>query len=148
MDERPTAGLEQLRTLLGRNDELGFGIGSLLGMEVDALEPGLAVLGLRPRPEFANPLGVVHGGVLSTLLDSAMGCSVHTSLTGGASYTTVELKVNFIRPVALEGGRLRCEGRTVHVGRTIATAEGRITDAAGKLIAHGTTTCMIFQPRR
>lgn len=83
---------------------------------------------------------------MSTLLDSAMACAVHTSLPAGASYTSLELKVNFVRPVPLEGGRLVCEGTTVHMGRRVATAEGRVTNADGKLVAHGTTTCMVFPP--
>jgi uncharacterized protein (TIGR00369 family) len=139
-----TAGLEQLRELLATGAEKGQGIGALLGMTVESLEPGRVVCALTPRPDFSNPLGTVHGGVMSTLLDSAMACAVHTSLPEGASYTTLELKVNFVRAVPLEGGRLVCEGTTVHVGRKVATAEGRITDANGRLVAHGTTTCMVF----
>ncbi|XVQ13796.1 PaaI family thioesterase [Spirillospora sp. CA-255316] len=139
-----TAGLEQLRAALERAAAAGTGIGTLLGMEAEKLEPGLVVFAMEPRADFANPLGTVHGGVLSTLLDSAMSCAVHTSLPEGAGYTTLELKVNFVRPVPVEGGRLTCEGRTVHMGRRVATCEGRITDAAGRLMAHGTATCMIL----
>ncbi|MEO3823603.1 PaaI family thioesterase [Actinomadura sp. B10D3] len=141
-----TAGLEQLKELLGRNGEASYGIGALLGMTAETLEPGRVVFALAPRAEFSNPLGTVHGGIMSTLLDSAMACAVHTSLPAGASYTSLELKVNFVRPVPLEGGRLVCEGTTVHMGRRVATAEGRITNADGKLVAHGTTTCMVFPP--
>jgi uncharacterized protein (TIGR00369 family) len=141
-----TPGLEQLRALIDKGAEEGYGIGALLGMAAEELEPGRVVFSLAPRTDFANPLGTVHGGVLSTLLDSAMSCAVHTSLPEGAGYTTLELKVNFVRGVPLEGGRLTCEGTKVHVGRKVATAEGRILDERGKLVAHGTTTCMIFPP--
>ncbi|MFA1548035.1 PaaI family thioesterase [Actinomadura chokoriensis] len=141
-----TAGLEQLKELLAMGVEQGYGVGALLGITVESLEPGRVVCALTPRTDFGNPLGTVHGGIISTLLDSAMGCAVHTSLPEGASYTTLELKVNFVRAVPLEGGRLVCEGTTVHVGRKVATAEGRVTGADGKLVAHATTTCMVFQP--
>lgn len=139
-----TAGLEQLRELINLGAEQGFGIGSLLGMTAETLEPGRVVFGLTPRSDFSNPLGTVHGGIMSTLLDSAMGCAVHTSLPEGAGYTTLELKVNFVRPVPLDGERLLCEGNVVHLGRKVATTEGRITNAQGKLVAHGTSTCMVF----
>ncbi|MFI0484545.1 PaaI family thioesterase [Actinomadura sp. 9N215] len=141
-----TTGLDQLKELLDRGMEKGYGIGALLGMTAEALEPGRVVFALTPRSDFSNPLGTVHGGIMSTLLDSAMGCAVHTSLPDGAGYTTLELSVNFVRPVPLEGGRLVCEGTTVHVGRKLATAEGRIRNENGKLVAHGTTTCMVFPP--
>ncbi|WP_433325046.1 PaaI family thioesterase [Spirillospora sp. CA-294931] len=145
-ETRTTAGLEQLKELLALGVEQGVGVGSLLGMTIESLEPGRVVFGLTPRPEFSNPLGTVHGGILSTLLDSAMGCAVHTSLPEGAGYTTLELKVNFIRPVPVEGGRLTCEGTVIHGGRKVATTEGRVTDAEGRLVAHGTSTCMVFPP--
>ncbi|MER7548225.1 PaaI family thioesterase [Actinomadura sp.] len=141
-----TAGLEQLKELLDKGAEKGHGIGTLLGITAESLEPGRVVFALTPRPDFSNPLGTVHGGIMSTLLDSAMACAVHTSLAEGAGYTTLELKVNFVRAVPLDGGRLVCEGTTVHVGRKVATAEGRITDADGRLVAHGTTTCLLFPP--
>jgi uncharacterized protein (TIGR00369 family) len=116
-------------------------------MSVESLEPGRAVFTLKTRPEFGNPLGTLHGGIFSTLLDSAMGCAVHTSLPEGASYTTLELSVNFVRAVRLDGVGLRCEGTTIHVGGRLATTEGRITDDDGRLVAHGTSTCMVFRPR-
>ena len=91
-----------------------------------------------------NPLGAVHGGVVATILDSAMSCAVHTQLPAGTGYTTVEMKVNFVRPISKETGPLRCIGTVVHGGRRIATAEGKLVGANGKLYAHGTTTCYIF----
>jgi len=87
----------------------------------------------------------VHGGVAATLLDSAMGCAVHSTLAAGAAYTTLEIKVNYLRPMTIETGPVRCEAKVIHVGGRTATAEGRIEDARGKLYAHGTTTCIIFR---
>ncbi len=93
-----------------------------------------------------NPIGVVHGGFAMTMLDSAMGCAVHTTLGVGEAYTTLEAKVNFVRPITLETGPVRCEGTVIHRGGKIATAEGRlIAERTGKLLAHGTTTCMVFK---
>ena len=91
-----------------------------------------------------NPLGTVHGGVIATLLDSAMSCAVHTLLPAGSGYTTVEMKVNFVRPILADTGPLRCVGTVIHSGRRIATAEGKLVDTDGKLYAHGTTSCLIF----
>ncbi len=138
-----TAGLDQLKALF---DQGGAGIGVLLGMTVEHMEPGRVVFGLETRPEFGNPLGTLHGGIYSTLLDSAMGCAVHTSMPEGAAYTTLELKVNFVRAVKLDGVKLRCEGSTIHVGSRVATTEGRVTDDQDRLVAHGTSTCMVFRP--
>ncbi len=93
-----------------------------------------------------NPIGVVHGGFAMTILDSAMGCAVHTTMAVGEAYTSLEVKVNFVRPITLETGPVRCEGTVVHRGGTIATAEGRlIAERTGKLLAHGTTTCLVFK---
>jgi uncharacterized protein (TIGR00369 family) len=92
-----------------------------------------------------NPIGVVHGGVAATLLDSAMGCAVHSTLPAGARYTTLEIKVNYIRPMSAETGEVRCEANIIHVGARTATAEGKIVDQQGKLYAHATTTCIIFR---
>jgi len=137
-------GLEQLKTLL---EQRTTGIASLLDMSLETLEPGRVVFTLETRPDFGNPLGTLHGGICSTLLDSAMGCSVHTALPeGSAGYTTLELKVNFVRPVRLDGVKLRCEGTTIHLGGRVATTEGRVTDDQGRLVAHGTSTCMVFGP--
>lgn len=138
-----TTGLDQLKAVL---EQQKTNLGTLLDMSVETLEPGRVAFGLRTREDFGNPLGTLHGGICSTLLDSAMSCAVHTSLPEGAGYTTLELKVNFVRPVRLDGVRLHCEGTTIHVGSRIATAEGRVTDDEGRLVAHGTSTCMVFRP--
>jgi uncharacterized protein (TIGR00369 family) len=108
-------------------------------------EPGRARFEMEPGLQHYNPIGSVHGGVALTLLDSAMGCAVHTVLERGVRYTTLEVKTNFVRPIAAETGVISCEGTVVHVGSRVATAEGRLTDAAGKLLAHGTTTCLIIR---
>ena len=97
-----------------------------------------------PSPRFYNPLGTVHGGWISTLLDSAMGCAVHSVLKAGQAYTTVDMTVSFVRPVFEKTGKLRCEGKIIHAGSRIATAEGRVWDQAGTLIAHGSETCMVM----
>jgi uncharacterized protein (TIGR00369 family) len=89
-------------------------------------------------------LGTVHGGWISMVLDSAMGCAVHSLLKPGQAYTTVEMKVNFVRPLVESSGKVRCEGEIVHLGGRLATSQGRLTDMSGKLIAHGSETCMIL----
>ncbi|MBA5779277.1 PaaI family thioesterase [Stappia sp. F7233] len=91
-----------------------------------------------------NPLGMVHGGWSATILDSALGCAVHTTLAAGEGYTTLEFKVNIVRPVFETSGTLICEGKVTHRGKRIATSEATLKDAAGKLLAHGVETCMIF----
>ena len=105
---------------------------------------GMAVFQGKPLIRHYNPLGTVHGGWFCTLLDSAMGCAVHTTLPAGKGYTTLEVKVNMLRPLTEDVPRVRAEGKTIHVGRQVATAEGRIVDAEGKIYGHATSTCMIF----
>ena len=95
---------------------------------------------------YCNAIGSVHGGVALTLLDSAMGCAIHTLLEAGVGYTTLELKTNFVRPMSAGMGTVRCEGTVIHAGSRVATAEGRVTSQDGKLLAHGTTTCLILRP--
>ena len=97
-------------------------------------------------PEFKhyNPIGMVHGGVAATLLDSCMSCAVQTHAPAGTGYTTLEIKINFVRALTDKTGPIRAEGRSLHVGRRSGTAEGKILDANGTLYAHGTTTCMMF----
>ncbi|WP_378733837.1 PaaI family thioesterase [Nocardia brasiliensis] len=147
IDLAQLSGLELLRTAMTMPNRPPF-IGDLLGMEVDELEHGKVVFGLRTRPEFANPLGTTHGGICATLLDSVMGCAVHSTLEAGVGYTTLELKINYIRAVPTDGQRLTATGTTIHVGHTTATAEGRVVDEQGRLVAHATTTCVIFRGNR
>jgi uncharacterized protein (TIGR00369 family) len=108
-------------------------------------EPGLVVMHSIPGFRHYNPIGSVHGGYAATLLDSAMGLAVHTMLPPGSGYTTLEFKVSFIKGMTRDTGVVRTEGRTLNVGRRAATAEARITDAGGRLLAHATTTCLVFE---
>lgn len=114
---------------------------------LDNVAEGKAVFIGRPSEDFLNPLGTVHGGWAATLLDSALACAVHTTLGIGESYTTLEFKVNCVRPILPDTGDLTCTGTIVHRGRTTATSEASLVDAAGKLFAHGTETCLIFPAR-
>jgi uncharacterized protein (TIGR00369 family) len=105
---------------------------------------GRIVFAAIPSSRFYNPMGTVHGGWIATLLDSAMGCAVHSVMKAGQSYTTVDMTVSFVRPVLEKTGKLRCEGKVIHAGGRIATAEGRVWDAGGRLVAHGTETCVVL----
>lgn len=110
-------------------------------------EEGRVVFVGEPREFLYNPIGVVHGGYAMTLLDSAMGCAVQTVLAQGEGYTSLETSVNFVRPITTETGRVRCEASILHRGGRIATAEGKlIAEKTGKLLAHGTTTCLVMRP--
>jgi uncharacterized protein (TIGR00369 family) len=120
-------------------------IAELLGFEIVEAEHGRAVFALEPAEWMYNPIGVVHGGIAATILDSCMGCAVHTTLAPGVGYTTTDLQVRYIRSMSDVSGRVLAEGRVVHAGRRTATAEGRVfVEADGKLIAHGSTGCVIF----
>lgn len=138
------SGLEVLRYMTSLQDQPP-NISQLMGMEIDSLDEGRVQFSLAARPDMTNPIGSLHGGVCATLLDSVMGCAVHTALEAGVGYGTLELKVNYIRSVPTDGRRITGYGKTIHVGRRTATAEGEIRDEAGKLIAHGTTTCIIHR---
>jgi uncharacterized protein (TIGR00369 family) len=120
-------------------------IGALMNFNLTELSEGRAVFTVEPAEYHYNPIGVVHGGLAATLLDSAMGCAVHSTLPAGGGYTTLEIKVNYIRPMTAETGRVRCEAKVIHVGGRTASAEGRVVGESGKLYAHGTTTCIIFR---
>jgi uncharacterized protein (TIGR00369 family) len=141
------SGLEFLRAII--SGELPKApIQELLGFEIEEAEAGRVLFSIVPGEQHYNPIGSVHGGVAATLLDSAMGCAVQTTLPAGTGYTTLELKVNFVRGLTAQSGSVRCEGEVVHRGGTVATAEGRIWEQdTGKLVAHATTTCLIFAPR-
>ena len=141
---REMSGLEYLRAMM-RGELPGPPIAGLLGFGLVEVEVGRVVFECEPAEYHYNPIGSVHGGLACTLFDSAMGCAVHTGLPGGVGYTTVELKVNFLRPITAATGRLLCEGTSIHVGGRIATAEARLTDESGRLYRHATTTCMIFR---
>jgi uncharacterized protein (TIGR00369 family) len=137
------SGLEFLRAI-GEGRLPQPPMAELMGFEGLEADAGRVVFTAVPGEHHYNPIGVVHGGLALTLLDSAMGCAVHSTLPVGGAYTTLEVKVNFARPITADTGRILCEGTVVHGGRTIATAEGRvIAEETGKLLAHGTSTCLI-----
>jgi uncharacterized protein (TIGR00369 family) len=115
-----------------------------LGFDLAEVSPGFALFTMTPQFRHYNPIGTVHGGVAATLLDSCMSCAVQTTIEAGLGYTTLEIKVNMVRPITEKTGPVRAEGRSLHTGRRSATAEGKILDAAGTLLAHGTTTCIVF----
>ena len=117
-------------------------MGALLGLELLEVEEGHVVFGVTATAAHHNTIGIAHGGLIATLLDSALGCAVNTLSPPGKVFTTLELKVNYIRPVTDGVGPLRCEARALHVGNRVGTAEARVTDDRGKLYAHGTTTML------
>jgi uncharacterized protein (TIGR00369 family) len=140
---KPLSGLEFLQGMLeGRFPPPP--ICATLKFELVEVEHGRAVFEGVPEFAFYNPIGVVHGGYAATLLDSCMGCAVHAGLPAGQAYTTLEFKINFVRAMTDKTGRVRAEGRVIHPGNRAATAEGNLYDARGKLLAHATTTCLIF----
>ena len=115
-----------------------------LGFYLAEVRQGYACFEGLPEQRHYNPIGTVHGGFAAALLDSALGCAIFTTLEKGEAWTTLELKLNMVRPITEATGLLRAEGRVIHRGRMIATSDGTLKDSAGKLYAHATTTCMIF----
>ncbi|SDO10839.1 PaaI family thioesterase [Afipia sp. GAS231] len=121
-------------------------IAQTLGYDVTEAASGRVVVTAEPRDIHLNPAGTVHGGLAATLLDSCMGLAVQSTLAAGVSQTTLEFKISLVRPITPDTGEIRAEGVVLTSGRRVGTAEGRITDRNGRLLAHGTTTCLIFQP--
>ena len=119
-------------------------ISELLGFHLVEVERGRAVFEGLPEYRHYNPISTVHGGFAATLLDSALGCAIFSTLEKGDAWTTLELKLNYVRPMTKETGPVRAEGRIIHRGRTVATSAGELKDRDGKLYAHASTTCMIF----
>jgi uncharacterized protein (TIGR00369 family) len=120
-------------------------IGELLGMSLVEFDHGRAVFAVEPAEWMYNPIGSVHGGIAATLLDSCMGCAIHSTLPAGVGYATSDLQIRYSRGITVETGRIRAEGTVVHAGRRLATAEGRLTEqATGKLLAHATTACVLI----
>ncbi len=138
------SGLDFLRAI-GRGEIPAPPIAHLMGFSIDEIEEGRVVFTVEPAEYHYNPIGVVHGGLAATLLDSAMGCAVHTTLAPGVGYTTIDLHVTFVRPLTATTGTIRAEGRVVHAGSRVATAEGRVVDATGRVYAHATTRCLIMR---
>jgi len=120
----------------------------LLGIRLTEVDEGRVVFTATAEERFYNGTGVAHGGFAASLLDTALGCAINSTMPVGRRFTTLELKINLTRPLTKEVGPLRCEAKVVHVGGRTATSEGRIVDAKGKLYAHGTTTCIVVEPPR
>jgi uncharacterized protein (TIGR00369 family) len=142
---RTMSGLQYMRKIV--TGELPpSGMVQLLGLKLVEVSEGRAVLTVQPGENHYNGLGIAHGGLAAALLDSALGCAINAMMPAGKVFTTLEMKINYVRPITRERGELRCEANAIHVGGRVATAEGRITDEDGKLYAHGTATCMLFRP--
>ena len=137
------AGMDLLRRI--RDGDLPAPpIALLLGFDIAELEEGRVVMRMAPGEYLANAIGTLHGGALATLLDSVMGCAVHSMLPRGRGYTTLEIKVNYVRAATEAAGELIAEGHVVHAGRRSAVAEAKLVDARGRLIATASTTCLVF----
>ncbi|MGW7308451.1 PaaI family thioesterase [Streptomyces sp. NPDC054835] len=119
-------------------------LGALMGFRLDEVEHGRAVFGFEPGEEHYNPIGSVHGGVYATLLDSAAGCAVHSTLPQGMAYTSLDLSTRFLRPITKDTGKVRAIGTVLSQGRRTALAEAGLYDAQDRLLGHATSTCMIF----
>jgi uncharacterized protein (TIGR00369 family) len=137
-------GLEFVQGLANRSLPLNT-IAQTLGYDVVEAEQGRVVVAMVPTDAHLNPAGTVHGGLTATLLDSCMGLAIQTMLAKGVLSTTLEFKISLVRPITPDTGLIRAEGVVLNAGRRIGTAEGRVTDAKGRLLAHGTTTCLIFE---
>lgn len=137
------SGLEFMQRMLA-GEIAPPAIGDTLAFRLVSVERGQVVFAGQPGENACNPMGQIHGGYAATLLDSCMGCAVMTMTDVGVGYTTLELKVGYVRALSVDGGELRAIGRTLHVGRQVGFAEGEIRDPAGRLVAHGTTTCLLF----
>lgn len=137
------SGLELLRAMIA-GELAAPPVMHLIDMSRLEADEGRVVVEMAPQEFHYNPLGTVHGGVLSTLLDTAAACAVHTTLPAGQAYTSLDLNVKFLRAVTTGSGTLRCEGTVVQRGRRTALAEARLTDGTGRLVAHATSTCLIF----
>ena len=121
-------------------------IGKTLNFRLVEAEYGRTVFEGEPLADFYNPIGSIHGSYAAALLDSCMGCAVHTCMAAGQSYTTLEYKISLVRGMSVSTGRVLAEGKILQVGRRVASAEGRLVDAAGRLLAHGSTTCLVLTP--
>ncbi|HEY6038771.1 MAG TPA: PaaI family thioesterase [Kofleriaceae bacterium] len=143
---RTMSGLDYMRGVL-RGEFPGAPIAGTLGFTLSEVDTGRAVFTGAPDRFVYNPLGTVHGGYAATLLDSAMGCAVHSTLPPGKAYTTVDLSISLVRAITERTGTVRSEAKVIHAGSSIVTAEGRIVGADGVLYAHGTTTCLVLSPR-
>jgi uncharacterized protein (TIGR00369 family) len=138
------SGLEYMRQLMA-GELPPSGMAQLMNFRLVEVSEGRAVFTVKPDERHYNGLGIAHGGLAATLLDSALGCAINTMMPPGRIFTTLEMKINYVRPMRRETGEVRCEAAVLHAGARVATAEGRILDEGGKLYAHGTATCMLFR---
>jgi uncharacterized protein (TIGR00369 family) len=136
-------GLDLIRAMIG-GELPPPPVMALLDMSRMEAYEGRIVVEMEPREFHYNPLGTVHGGVLCTLLDTATGCAVHSTLPAGVGYTSLDLSVKFLRPVTVDSGTLRCVGTVLQRGRRTALAEGQLTDGSDRLVAHATSSCLLF----
>ena len=147
-----TISPERQKAMSGLEFVTGLATGALplntmaetLGYDIVEAESGRVAITLHPTGAHLNPWGTVHGGLTATLLDSCMGLAIQTMLEKGTGSTTLEFKISHVRAITLETGRIRAEGKVLNCGRRVGTAEGRVTDSNGRLLAHGTTTCLII----
>ena len=144
VEDKAPSGLDQIRALKDGSSNWR-GIAHLMNFKPIEVEDGFVVFEGNPGREVYNPIGSVHGGYAATLLDSAMGCAVHTKTKPGQGYTTLELKVAYHRALSDTSGPVRAEGRVITFGRRAAFAEGRLLDKNGRLCASATTTCLVFE---
>jgi uncharacterized protein (TIGR00369 family) len=142
--QKEMSGLEFVQGLANGTLPLNM-MAQTLGYDIAEAEAGRVVVTADPREVHLNPAGTVHGGLAATMLDSAMGLAIQSTLEKGIGSTTLEFKMSFLRPITPETGPIRAEGTVINRGRRVGTAEGRITDREGRLLVHGTTTCLIFE---
>jgi uncharacterized protein (TIGR00369 family) len=142
--KKEMSGLEFVQGLVDGTLPLNT-IAETLGYDVSEVARGRVVVTIKPNGTHLNPAGTVHGGLAATLLDSCMGLAIQSTLEKGVDQTTLEFKISLVRPITPETGLIKAEGVVLNCGRRVGTAEGRITDHRGRLLAHGTTTCLIFQ---
>lgn len=142
--QREMSGLEFVRGLAEGTLPLNM-MARTLGYDVAEAENGHVIVTAEPKDVHLNPAGTVHGGLAATMLDSCMGLAIQSTLDKGGGSTTIEFKISFIRPITPATGPIKAEGTVINRGRRLGTAEGRVTDSKGRLLVHGTTTCLIFQ---
>ena len=142
--QRDMSGLEFVRGLADGTLPLNT-IAETLGYDVAEAESGRVVVTAEPKDTHLNPWGTVHGGLAATMLDSCMGLAIQSTLDKGVGSTTLEFKISFVRPITPDTGPIKAEGTVISRGRRVGTAEGRVSDSRGRLLVHGTTTCLIFE---
>jgi len=143
-EQKEMSGLEFVQGLADGTLPLNM-IARTLGYDITEAESGRVVVTAQPKDSHLNPAGTVHGGLAAAMLDSCMGLAIQSTLEKGLGSTTLEFKISFVRPITPETGPIRAEGTVISRGRRVGTAEGRVSDSNGRLLVHGTTTCLIFE---